>query len=644
MISGVDYMRLFKTIKEKLRELWVKNEANELPITTTLADKEEMKKSNKILQEKIKHEKETGKFEKEVKVIKEKTEIEHKSKRNIYKKSDNPRIDTYSTVSLKESCSYNTPSLNKLVKNLDKDLNLFERIEVNYFEEIERYEVELEGIVNFSIATREEIGLEGERDVHLELLSLDEDEYKIIHNIFIESFSGKTTEIDTIIISIYGIFVIETKNYRASIFGEEDSEYWYYFYDNKKYNREKNTLYNPIKQNKSHIHSLKLLLGSYGIILPFYSIIVFNDRARLNIKTSTPVIKIKDLVKVIKGYKVKALSNNLIKQIYNEIYEKNKGKKVVKEHSNYVKKVSSKKSAIMNTQMRLEVFVTLYLVPGIGKWTIKFILDNLVYETTSIDGIIKSLSIVKKVNPNIKIPSNEEIRFYYNKALKLISFNKKQGIALSPFYSSDYPEILNKTLEHSLMIYSIGDISCLDEINKVGIIVSSKSTDFAKRSARKFGEICAENNIVVVGIAGKGDNISAIIGALSKKGKVILLVPDQLKVEGVYSKLYHEVASNDGCVISFIKHENSKSNYYRNQYNHLFVRIIDKLIAVDAQHKSDFLKVVQLGVANKKRIAYLVQSNKVDQAKLYKEIELMNSVDAFPLKDKCGLRKFLHIN
>lgn len=60
-----------------------------------------------------------------------------------------------------------------------------------------------------------------------------------------------TTQIDHIVVSIHGIFVIETKNYKGWIYGNSNNEYWTQNIYGNKY-----SLYNPLLQNKNHIKSL----------------------------------------------------------------------------------------------------------------------------------------------------------------------------------------------------------------------------------------------------------------------------------------------------------------------------------------------------------------------------------------------------
>ena len=57
-------------------------------------------------------------------------------------------------------------------------------------------------------------GKAGELRVKWKLLLLPSDQYKVINNLLISS-RGQTSQIDHVVVSEYGIFVIETKNYSA---------------------------------------------------------------------------------------------------------------------------------------------------------------------------------------------------------------------------------------------------------------------------------------------------------------------------------------------------------------------------------------------------------------------------------------------
>ena len=127
-------------------------------------------------------------------------------------------------------------------------------------------------------------GAVGESIVANYLDKLPENEYKVFNNIYLKC-GNNSIQIDHLVISLYGIFVIETKNYNGWIFGSENQKSWtQIIYKNKTKFR------NPIIQNRSHINPLKYLLYDYTY-LKYFPIIVFTGSAELKrIDSLTPVI------------------------------------------------------------------------------------------------------------------------------------------------------------------------------------------------------------------------------------------------------------------------------------------------------------------------------------------------------------------
>lgn len=150
----------------------------------------------------------------------------------------------------------------------------------------------------------------GEYFVQQKLNKLNRKEYTSFHNIVLK-IKGKTTQIDHVVVSNYGIFVIETKNYKGWIFGYENNKYWTQVIYKRKFK-----LYNPILQNRGHIYALQYYLKSYRSV-PFVSMIVFSNRARLKTRTATKVIYINELNRQIKQYQRSVISDD----VKNEIIE-----------------------------------------------------------------------------------------------------------------------------------------------------------------------------------------------------------------------------------------------------------------------------------------------------------------------------------
>lgn len=90
----------------------------------------------------------------------------------------------------------------------------------------------------------------------------------VIHNLMLEN-NSHTTQIDHVVINQNGVFVIETKNYSGTIYGNDNQREWTQVFS---YGREKYHFYNPVKQNAGHVHSVRKLIGD-GI--PVHSLVVF---------------------------------------------------------------------------------------------------------------------------------------------------------------------------------------------------------------------------------------------------------------------------------------------------------------------------------------------------------------------------------
>jgi len=85
---------------------------------------------------------------------------------------------------------------------------------------------------------------------------LDSTEYHDFNNIIIQK-ENASTQIDHILVSKYGLFVVETKDMSGWIFGSERDAYWTQSFPNKK----KYKFQNPLRQNYGHIMSLSEYLG-----------------------------------------------------------------------------------------------------------------------------------------------------------------------------------------------------------------------------------------------------------------------------------------------------------------------------------------------------------------------------------------------
>lgn len=92
----------------------------------------------------------------------------------------------------------------------------------------------------------------GERLVSKSLSSLDPETYQTFHDLYFPRPDGQgTTQLDHVVVSLFGIFVVETKNYRGWIFGSEKQRQW-----TQQIYKRKERFQNPLHQNHLHIRAL----------------------------------------------------------------------------------------------------------------------------------------------------------------------------------------------------------------------------------------------------------------------------------------------------------------------------------------------------------------------------------------------------
>ena len=117
-------------------------------------------------------------------------------------------------------------------------------------------------------------GKRGEKRV-FSVLSQLPDEYTVLNDLVLRTEKG-TTQIDHVVVSKYGVFAIETKNYRGEIYGDDNRKEWTQMiitdvtYSSKCWKTytyvTKNHFYNPVKQSLAHCYALKNILSRWSAL------------------------------------------------------------------------------------------------------------------------------------------------------------------------------------------------------------------------------------------------------------------------------------------------------------------------------------------------------------------------------------------
>ncbi len=120
-------------------------------------------------------------------------------------------------------------------------------------------------------------GRRGEKEVADVLRRLPRREATVVNDLLLPVRQDATSQIDHIVVSRRGIFIIETKSHKGRIVGSEHSHFW-----RQELWKESHSFYNPLIQNAGHIKTLRRLLPDayHGLMV---SVVVFTDADEVDI-------------------------------------------------------------------------------------------------------------------------------------------------------------------------------------------------------------------------------------------------------------------------------------------------------------------------------------------------------------------------
>ena len=161
----------------------------------------------------------------------------------------------------------------------------------------------------------------------------------VINDVYLRSADGKSSQIDHVLISENGIFVIETKNYSGRIFGGENDYEWT---QTLRFGKVKNRLYNLVKQNKTHVYRIKEVIGNH---FPVFSVIVFVQNNTKYIRAEN-VVGLSDLKKYLSRFRTRLIRRDNLRLAYEKLLAEKNARRVTK--SEHLKNIKKLKKSIAN--------------------------------------------------------------------------------------------------------------------------------------------------------------------------------------------------------------------------------------------------------------------------------------------------------
>lgn len=162
-------------------------------------------------------------------------------------------------------------------------------------------------------------GMAGEMRVGAYLRTLPHG-YIVLNDVMLPAGDGMTTQIDHIVVSEFGIFVLETKNYSGWIFGDAKRREWVQTLPQRvRHGAKKSRFQNPIHQNWRHICALAENLGISRDY--FKSVVVFSDGCEFKVEMPSNVVFASSVVEYIASFTTKIIKGNQLDEIASAIGE-----------------------------------------------------------------------------------------------------------------------------------------------------------------------------------------------------------------------------------------------------------------------------------------------------------------------------------
>jgi len=165
-----------------------------------------------------------------------------------------------------------------------------------------------------------------ERALHKVLVKELPASYQHYRNLVIPTAKGDFTEVDHLVLSPFGIFVIEVKNYRGWVFGGEKQPQW-----TLQRFRSKHPFMNPLHQNYKHTQAVKQLLGLTGKeAASVQSIVAFGRHAEFKFQIPPNVMYTSLVGDYINGFYQPCLTDEQLRMFSARLNMAKAGKKLLR--------------------------------------------------------------------------------------------------------------------------------------------------------------------------------------------------------------------------------------------------------------------------------------------------------------------------
>ena len=204
----------------------------------------------------------------------------------------------------------------------------------------------------------------------------------------------------------------------------------------------------------------------------------------------------------------------------------------------------------MGCRMVDNIVVFLMQLKGIGRKTIYryFHLESGTYSLGDIREILREAA---SVTGKVRAPEMRELEKAYEEYKRTIEGSRAQGIRIITYLEPDFPVKLRGIDDPPAVIYTKGDIGCLNE-KAVAVIGTREPIEYGARVAENLGYVLGRDGYTVVSGLAHGCDRSGHMGCLRAKGRTAAVMAGGL--DRIYPSQHEELAREivwaGGCLVS----------------------------------------------------------------------------------------------
>lgn len=141
---------------------------------------------------------------------------------------------------------------------------------------------------------------------------LDPQHYHALHDLTLRLPDGSTTQIDHVVVSVHGVFVLETKHLQGWIFGAERQKEW-----TQTFYRHRVRFQNPLRQNLRHLKALETLLDVP--LAHLHSVVVLTGTAQFKTAMPPQVVQGAAVVPYVRSFNAQLLEPEAVQRILQQL-------------------------------------------------------------------------------------------------------------------------------------------------------------------------------------------------------------------------------------------------------------------------------------------------------------------------------------